>query len=71
VGKRYSQQLFAYGGTGDYAFTAKGLPAGLTLSKAGKISGTPTEYGEFEAEITVTDQKRQMRTESFLFTISQ
>lgn len=71
VGKRYSQQLFAYGGTGDYAFTAKGLPAGLTLSKAGSISGTPTEYGEFEAEITVTDQKLQTRTESFLFTISQ
>jgi len=44
VGTPYNQALSASGGTAPYTFTiiAGALPAGLTLSAAGVISGTPT-----------------------------
>ncbi|HWR49523.1 MAG TPA: FG-GAP-like repeat-containing protein, partial [Bryobacteraceae bacterium] len=44
VGTTYSQQLTATGGTGSYTWTvlSGSLPAGLSLSSAGLISGTPT-----------------------------
>jgi len=45
VGSAYSTSLAASGGSSPYIFTLSGgttLPAGLTLSSAGVISGTPT-----------------------------
>jgi hypothetical protein len=44
VGVAYSQSLSTSGGTApfSYALTAGTLPAGLTLSTAGVVSGTPT-----------------------------
>lgn len=45
VGSAYSTSLAASGGSSPYVFTVSGgttLPAGLTLSSAGVISGTPT-----------------------------
>ena len=44
VGTAYSQTLAATGGTQPYSWTvsAGNLPAGLSLSTAGVISGTPT-----------------------------
>jgi len=53
----YSQTITASGGTGPYAFgvTAGALPAGLTLSAGGALSGTPTESGTFNFTVTATD----------------
>ena len=45
VGTAYNQTLTASGGTGPYTWSAVGLPAGLTLSAAGVLSGTPTSVG--------------------------
>ena len=43
VGSHFSTLLTATGGSGaGYTFRAAGLPAGLTLSPAGVLSGTPT-----------------------------
>ena len=43
VGTAYSQALTATGGTAPYTFTTTGvLPAGLALSSAGVLTGTPT-----------------------------
>ena len=40
--------MTASGGTGTgYTFSATGLPAGLTMSSSGTISGTPTVSGTF------------------------
>ena len=48
--------LTATGGTGTgYTFTATGLPAGISISSAGKISGTPTVSGTFPYTVTVKD----------------
>jgi hypothetical protein len=57
VGSAYSQSLSASGGTSPYSFaiTAGGLPAGLTLSGAGVLSGTPTAGGTFTFTVTATD----------------
>ncbi|MFN9738394.1 MAG: beta strand repeat-containing protein [Pseudomonadota bacterium] len=53
----YSQTLTASGGVGPYTFavTAGALPAGLTLSPGGVLSGTPTAGGSFNVTVTATD----------------
>lgn len=50
-------QLTGSGGAGGpYTFTATGLPAGLTISSSGVISGTPTVSGTFSYTVTITDK---------------
>jgi hypothetical protein len=53
VSTAYNQTITASGGTGPYAFGATGgaLPAGLMLSAAGVLSGTPTAAGQ--ATVTI------------------
>ncbi|MGB8197871.1 MAG: Ig domain-containing protein [Acidimicrobiales bacterium] len=62
VGVAYpSQQLTATGGTDSYTWSlASGaLPAGLTLSSAGAITGTPTASGAFSFVVAATDANGQ------------
>ena len=49
IGAAYSAALQATGGTGSYAWSLKSgsLPAGLSFSSTGIISGTPTASGTF------------------------
>jgi hypothetical protein len=55
-GVAYSQSVGATGGTGPYGYaTADPLPAGLTLSAAGLVSGTPGVHGSFSFTVTATD----------------
>ncbi|MDQ3014078.1 MAG: Ig domain-containing protein, partial [Acidobacteriota bacterium] len=55
-GSAYNQALTAIGGTAPYTFTRTGsLPAGITLSSAGVLSGTPTQTGSFSFTVTATD----------------
>jgi hypothetical protein len=44
------------GAGGPYTFSATGLPAGLTMSSSGTISGTPTVSGTFNYTVTITDK---------------
>ncbi|MGI2032706.1 putative Ig domain-containing protein [Rhizobium panacihumi] len=57
VGSAYSQQITAAGGSGSYSYavTTGALPAGLTLTSAGVIEGTPTSVGTSSFTITATD----------------
>ncbi|WP_205910686.1 putative Ig domain-containing protein [Rhizobium sp. P44RR-XXIV] len=57
VAAAYSQAITASGGTGSYSYaiTSGALPAGLTLSPAGVLAGTPTASGNFNITITATD----------------
>jgi len=56
VGTAYSQTLTASGGTSPYTFSVSGtLPAGLTLSSGGVLSGTPTVAGSYSFQIVATD----------------
>ena len=55
VGDAYLFTLEADGGKTPYTWTAPGLPAGLSVAADGTITGTPTEFGDFTVEVTVTD----------------
>jgi serine/threonine-protein kinase len=50
----YAVTLAATGGTGTVTWTASGLPAGLTITSTGEISGTPTASGSFAVTVTAT-----------------
>ncbi|MGB6872797.1 MAG: putative Ig domain-containing protein [Dehalococcoidia bacterium] len=64
VGDSYTVTLEASGGTPPYTWGATGLPAGLTCSTAGVISGTPTASGDFTVAVTVTDSATPPDSES-------
>ena len=57
VGAAYSQGLTASGGTGPYSFTntAGSLPAGLSISGGGVLSGTPSTSGTNSFTVQATD----------------
>ncbi len=57
IGVAYSQNMTATGGTAPYTYslTAGALPAGMSLSSAGVLSGTPTSGGVFNFTVTATD----------------
>jgi hypothetical protein len=57
VAAAYSQTITASGGVAPYAFavSAGALPAGLTLSPGGILSGTPTAGGSFNFTVSATD----------------
>ncbi|NOT61302.1 MAG: DUF11 domain-containing protein, partial [Acidobacteria bacterium] len=59
-GVMYNQTLTGSGGTAAYSFAlamGSSLPAGLNLSTAGVISGTPTGAGATTFTVNVTDAK--------------
>lgn len=53
----YAETITAAGGTAPYSFSISSgnLPAGISISAAGVISGTPTKVGDFEFIVTLTD----------------
>lgn len=57
VGVAYSQQLSASGPNPPYTFklSVGSLPAGLTLSSAGLLSGTPSASGSFSFTVAAVD----------------
>ncbi len=72
VGTAYSQSLAASGGVPpyDWSITGGALPAGLSLSAAGAISGTPTAAGTSSFTARVTDRNGAAATRSFEITIA-
>jgi uncharacterized protein (TIGR03437 family) len=55
LGKPYSSQLSALGGTAPFTWSAASVPNGLTLNKDGSITGTPGAEGTFTLNVTVQD----------------
>src|SRR6185312_5980448 len=68
VGSSYSVTLSATGGTGPYGWSISSgtLPAGLNLSTAGILSGTPTQgaNGTYNFAVTATDAETPAQTAS-------
>ena len=76
VGTAYSQTIAAAGGAGTLTFTlsAGTLPAGLSLSSAGAITGTPTSVGKANFTVKVTDASSvsaQSATQALSITVNQ
>jgi hypothetical protein len=70
VGTAYSTSFAASGGTAPYTFSASGLPAGLSMSAAATISGTPTAPGAATIVVTVKDAASVSTSKSFAVTIT-
>ena len=71
IGTAYSQTLTASNGTAPYTFaiSSGALPAGLTLSSAGVLSGTPTAGGSFSFTVTATDANSFTASRAYTVTI--
>jgi beta-glucosidase len=52
------------------AYSAAGLPAGLSVSSGGVISGTPTSNGTSTVTVTAKDGNGAYATQSFVWTVS-
>lgn len=70
VGTAASLQLSAAGGSGGYTWTASGLPAGLSISSGGLISGTPTTAGTYSVTATAKDSSGATGSTTFTWTIT-
>ncbi len=64
VNQPYTRTLAASGGVGPYtyAMTAGTLPAGITVSSTGVVSGTPTTVGAYSFTMTATDAEATPQT---------
>jgi len=72
VGKAVSLQIGATDSASGQtlSFTASGLPAGLTISSSGRISGTLTTAGTSNVTVTATDTTGAHGSASFSWAIS-
>ncbi|HUQ91995.1 MAG TPA: putative Ig domain-containing protein [Bryobacteraceae bacterium] len=68
----YQQLFLAAGGVGTlvWTITAGGLPAGLSISSSGVISGTPLAAGESFFTVQVRDASGATATRSFVLSVS-
>ena len=74
VGTAYvTTTVSASGGSAPYSYavTSGAMPAGLTLSPAGAISGTPTAAGSFNVTITATDKFSFQGAQAYTIVIGQ
>lgn len=71
LGLAYNQTLAAAGGNGSYTWTMESgaLPAGLALSAAGAITGTPTATGSFNFTVRATDGVGVFGTQAYTLSV--
>ncbi|MDA0179588.1 putative Ig domain-containing protein [Solirubrobacter phytolaccae] len=66
----YDQTLSASGGRAPYTWQANsGVPAGLSVSAAGKITGTPSADGTNQLSVTATDRDGRTATKALTLEI--
>lgn len=72
AGAAYSQALSASGAVAPYTFaiTAGALPAGVTLSPAGALAGTPTASGAFNFTVQASDANNQVATQAYTLNVA-
>ena len=72
VGSAYSKSITASGGTGPYTFARSSgtLPAGLTLTSGGVLSGTPTTASTYNFSVTATDSASNTGTRAYSVAIA-
>ncbi|MEP1933920.1 MAG: Ig domain-containing protein, partial [Roseibium sp.] len=71
-GSAYSQTLNTEGGDGNYTYslTTGALPDGVTLNASGNLSGTPSQTGNFNFQVSVIDGQSNTGERSFVLQVS-
>lgn len=71
IGVFYSQNISAEGGVPPYYFSLGGgtLPPGISLSREGNISGTPTTSGTFNFLVLASDSANCYGSQSYSLTV--
>ena len=59
LGVPFNQQFTSSGGPATWVVSHGALPAGLTLSPTGQLSGTPTSTGQYNFQLTATGGNTQ------------
>ncbi|MEO7654050.1 MAG: putative Ig domain-containing protein, partial [Bryobacteraceae bacterium] len=72
VGAAYTLTLSATGGVAPYfwSFLSGTLPAGLSVTQGGSLSGTPTQPGSFTFAIQTQDSRQTTASATFSLTIA-
>jgi len=71
LGTAYSQTLSATGGVSPYSWSYNGtLPAGILISSAGSVTGTPTAAGTYSFTVLVADSKSTTATKALSLVIT-
>jgi len=70
LGVSYSGSMAATGGAAPLAWTATGLPAGISLSPSGSFSGVPTAVGASNVTVTVTDAAGSAAKRSYTLNVN-
>ncbi len=70
VSVAYAVQFYATNGQPPYTWTASGAPAGIAMTGAGSLSGTPTADGPFTVTVTVTDAAKSQVQQTYTLTIA-
>ena len=70
VGTAVAGSLAASGGVQPYTWTVSGLPAGVTASASGALSGTPTAPGSFTVTVKVTDSAGNTASTSISWSVT-
>ena len=69
AGLPYSQTLVASGGSGSYTWSAANLPAWLSLSATGVLTGTPPQAATVTMRVTVTDTQNHSISQTFVLPV--
>jgi PKD repeat protein len=70
VGTAYPVSNLVTNGVAPFVVTASGVPAGLAVSTAGNISGTPTTAGTYTVALSATDAAGTLGTGSITIVVS-
>jgi hypothetical protein len=70
LGTAFSLAFGATGGTPPYTWSGSGLPAGVTFSSTGTLSGTLGAVGSSSITVTVTDSTGMTATETLTLTVA-
>jgi hypothetical protein len=70
LGTAFSLAFGATGGAPPYTWTATGLPAGVTFSSTGTLSGTLGAVGSSSITVTVTDSTGMTASETLTLTVA-
>jgi len=71
VGVPFRASFAATGGQGPYTWSASGLPAGLSVTSAGSIAGTPKSAGSYPSQLTLTDANGNTKTLNVTFRVAR